>query len=67
MASGHENRATNLGRTHGCTDPAANVNKTLANGEPSTHGTSETYEIGQLWSAVGVIPDIRPLTVQDRV
>ena len=29
--------------------------------------TSETYEVGQLWSAVEVTPDIRPLTAQDRV
>src|SRR5207247_6700949 len=28
------------GRTHGCTDQPANVKKTLANSEPSTHGTS---------------------------
>jgi hypothetical protein len=26
-------------RTHGCTDQPANVKKTLANSEPSTHGT----------------------------
>ena len=26
------------GRTHGCTDQPANVKKTLANSEPSTHG-----------------------------
>jgi glutamate-1-semialdehyde aminotransferase len=30
------------GRTHGCTDQPANVKKTLANSEPSTHGTCET-------------------------
>jgi hypothetical protein len=28
------------GRTHGCTDQPASVKKTLANSEPSTHGTS---------------------------
>jgi hypothetical protein len=33
----------------------------------SGSGTSETCEVGQLWSAVGVTPDIRPLTAQDRV
>jgi hypothetical protein len=33
----------------------------------SAVGTSETYEVGQLWSAVGVTPDIRLLTAQDRV
>src|SRR5689334_22120172 len=31
------------GRTHGCTDQPANVKKTLANSEPSTHGTKLTY------------------------
>jgi hypothetical protein len=31
------------GRTHGCTDQPANVKKTLANSEPSTHGTKQTY------------------------
>src|SRR5947209_17631355 len=38
------------GRTHGCTDQPANVKKTLANSEPSTHGTSETST------------DVRPLS-----
>jgi hypothetical protein len=32
--------AAQRGRTHGCTDQAANVKKALANGEPSTHGTT---------------------------
>ena len=31
------------GRTHGCTDQPASVKKTLANSEPSTHGTKRTY------------------------
>jgi hypothetical protein len=31
------------GRTHGCTDQPANVKKTLANSEPSTHGTKRTW------------------------
>ena len=31
------------GRTHGCTDQPANVKKTLANSEPSTHGTKCGY------------------------
>jgi hypothetical protein len=31
------------GRTHGCTDQAANVKKALANAEPSTHGTKRTW------------------------
>jgi hypothetical protein len=34
------------GRTHGCTDQPANVKKTLANSEPSTHGTKRTYREG---------------------
>ena len=32
------------GRTHGCTDQPANVKKTLANSEPSTHGTKRTCQ-----------------------
>ena len=40
MASGHENRASRSNTwLH---RPAANVKKTLANGAPSTHGTSAT-------------------------
>jgi hypothetical protein len=31
------------GRTHGCTDQPANVKKTLANSEPSTHGTKRHF------------------------
>jgi hypothetical protein len=34
------------GRTHGCTDQPANVKKTLANSEPSTHGTKRTCRDG---------------------
>ena len=30
------------GRTHGCTDQPADVKKSLANSEPSTHGTKRT-------------------------
>ena len=41
------------GRTHGCTDQPANVKKTLANSEPSTHGTSRqfsaTHQFGRYW------------------
>ena len=29
-------------RTRGCTDQPANVKKSLANSEPSTHGTKQT-------------------------
>ena len=36
------------GRTHGCTDQPASVKKTLANSEPSTHGTKRTYRDGLL-------------------
>jgi hypothetical protein len=39
MASGC---AALTGRTHGCTDQPANVKKSLANPEPSTHGTKRT-------------------------
>jgi hypothetical protein len=39
------------GRTHGCTDQPANVKKTLANSEPSTHGTSRTCHEVRLESA----------------
>jgi hypothetical protein len=35
------------GRTHGCTDQPANVKKTLANSEPSTHGTSRHFAAPQ--------------------
>src|SRR5215469_17471930 len=31
-----------IGRTHGCTDQPADVKKSLANSEPSTHGTKRT-------------------------
>src|SRR6516164_11289117 len=37
------------GRTHGCTDQPANVKKSLANSEPSTHGTKRTYRDGLLF------------------
>src|SRR3989449_5311773 len=39
------------GRTHGCTDQPANVKKTLANSEPSTHGTKRTWPPRQSMSA----------------
>jgi hypothetical protein len=51
MASGLVRRA--IGRTHGCTDQPANVKKSLANSEPSTHGTKRTSrDLGYL-SAFG--------------
>ena len=40
MASGHASRI--IGRTHGCSDQTCDVNKVLANTEPSTHGTFQT-------------------------
>jgi hypothetical protein len=41
------------GRTHGCTDQPANVKKTLANSEPSTHGTKRTCPPRRSMSAFG--------------
>jgi len=41
------------GRTHGCTDQPANVKKTLANSEPSTHGTKPTFLGRSRMSAFG--------------
>ena len=41
------------GRTHGCTDQPANVKKTLANSEPSTHGTKRTSQKSARLSAFG--------------
>jgi hypothetical protein len=46
------------GRTHGCTDQPANVKKTLANSEPSTHGTKRTCLLLRLMSAFGGKADI---------
>ncbi len=43
MASGHGKAPHPQGRTHGSTDqPYINLRKTLANREPSTHGTKQT-------------------------
>src|SRR6516165_11486688 len=56
MASGLVCRAT--GRTHGCTDQPANVKKSLANSEPSTHGTKRTYRDVCYLSAFGGKADI---------
>ena len=45
------------GRTHGRTDQPANVKKTLANSEPSTHGTSRRFaamhRLGRYWRHSG--------------
>src|SRR6516164_11700262 len=46
------------GRTHGCTDQPANVKKTLANSEPSTHGTKRTWRDVFYLSAFGGKADI---------
>jgi hypothetical protein len=48
------------GRTHGCTDQPANVKKTLANSEPSTHGTSETSTDVRYTAAFGGDADNQP-------
>jgi len=50
------------GRTHGCTDQPANVKKTLANSEPSTHGTKRTCSSRWLMSAYGGQADIARLS-----
>src|SRR5215467_6523340 len=42
-----------IGRTHGCTDQPANVKKSLANSEPSTHGTSRHFAAAQQSVAFG--------------
>src|SRR4029077_5383004 len=58
MASGLCARLT--GRTHGCTDQPANVKKTLANSEPSTHGTKRhfvaTHQFGRFRSEADIEP-----------
>jgi len=41
------------GRTHGCTDQPANVKKTLANSEPSTHGTFEPRRVAADSAPIG--------------
>jgi hypothetical protein len=56
MASGHVNR---VNRPNTWPQPTScSVNKTLANGEPSTHGTFETYSVAEIGSASEVKPDI---------
>src|SRR5215467_2503038 len=46
-----------IGRTHGCTDQPADVKKSLANSEPSTHGTKRTNRdvllFGRFWGRSG--------------
>ena len=48
------------GRTHGCTDQPANVKKTLANSEPSTHGTSRHFAATQHFRRFRTEADIEP-------
>jgi hypothetical protein len=48
------------GRTHGCTDQPANVKKTLANSEPSTHGTSRHFAAAQQFGRFRSEADIEP-------
>jgi hypothetical protein len=55
------------GRTHGCTDQPANVKKTLANSEPSTHGTCATCRDETLMSARRGNPDIERTSSNDRL
>ena len=52
MASGHVNRIRLTGRTHGCTDQACDVKISLANPEPSTHGTKQTCRLHCAMSAL---------------
>jgi hypothetical protein len=48
-------RAALTGRTHGCTDQPANVKKSLANSEPSTHGTKCRHHcVAAIWSLSGI-------------
>ena len=54
------------GRTHGCTDQPASVKKTLANSEPSTHGTSRTSRDVRLESAKRAKADIDQVAVTNR-
>ena len=56
MASGHVNR---VNRPNTWPQPTScSVNKTLANGEPSTHGTSATLQAGPDMSALGQFANI---------
>src|SRR5262249_55005384 len=60
--------AARTGRTHGCTDQPANVKKSLANSEPSTHGTKRTCQSCRSMSAFGGKADISQpaLPIQSR-
>jgi hypothetical protein len=45
----------------GCTDQPANVEKSLANSEPSTHGTKRTWPVRRWMSAYWGEADIERL------
>jgi hypothetical protein len=65
MASGHVNRAN---RPNTWPQPTScTVKKSLANREPSTHGTSETCSDEERGSACGGHPDIELTSLKDRV
>jgi hypothetical protein len=42
--------AASTGRTHGCSDQTCDVQKVLANTEPSTHGTARLISDGRFWT-----------------
>src|SRR5260370_34026343 len=46
------------GRTHGCTDQACDVKISLANPEPSTHGTFRKCRLQRRTSAFGAKADL---------
>ena len=53
VVSDHVNR-TPKGRTHGSPDQACDVKISLANPEPSTHGTNAKCRLHRAMSAIGV-------------
>ena len=57
MASGHVVPHQQAGHMAAPTSLAPPSKKTLANGEPSTHGTSRKYRPPQLTTAYGSRPD----------
>jgi hypothetical protein len=64
MASGHVNRANRPNTwPH---RPAAEVKKALANGEPSTHGTTRTSRDVRSCATIGDIAHIAPLPCEPR-
>jgi hypothetical protein len=59
MASGPGAPHQQVGHMAAPTSPASPSKKTLANGEPSTHGTSRTNRVRQEMSTFGAKPDLR--------